>query len=117
MEEIATKIGDLSDLTIKQLGVVMDELLQCQMYAEVAVIRQLILDNRDPVLDGSTEDVITSAGSVSGKTYKDLQHVAGRLDEVGLSVQADLLRKIAERHREISMLASEDTNPLGIRLP
>ena len=117
MREVVTRIEELSETTVRQLGVVMDQLLECQLYGEVASLRQLILDNRNPMLDGKLDEVMAHAGSVSGRTYKDLNQVAERLDAVGLSVQANLLRDIAEGHKEMSMLTSEDTNPLGLRLP
>lgn len=116
VDGILNKIKNATTLTQGELSRVLDEVVECQMYAEAAKLRRVLADTKDPKLDGSLEEVMVRAGSVSGSAYKELHRVADNLEGVGLVVQATACRRVADRHREISMMTSEDTNPLGIRL-
>jgi alanyl-tRNA synthetase len=92
---------------------VLDEMLECQLYAEAAVLRRVLTATKDPDTDGDLESVMVRAGMSAGGVYKELQGIAE-----GLKAGPDRLPERIERmKREREELERNYQNVLGSRVP
>jgi hypothetical protein len=116
VHDLLERTRRLNEVTSRELYRLAEELFSCQEYGftfELQDIAREIESTRD---DGTEEEILAATADMSGEVSKRLTVISEEIQQLGLLAQSSLISRLAKQHSEISLLLSDDTNPMGIPL-